>query len=63
MFFDFCFNLICLVDCFIFLCFEFWVWLQWLRKLGERNKKERKIRGFVFIGLVDVINGEVKANG
>ena len=63
MFFDLCFNLTCLADCFIFLCFEFWVWLQWLRKLGGRNKKERKIMGFVFTGLVNVINGEVKAKG
>ena len=62
MFFDFCFNLTCLADCFIFLCFEFWVWLRWLRTLGGRNKKDRKIMGFVFTGLVDVINGEVKAN-
>ena len=34
-----------------------------VEKIGGRNKIERKIMGFVFTGLVDVINGKVKANG
>ena len=46
MFFDFCINLTRLADCFIFLCFEFWVWLWWLIKLGGKEQKREKNYGF-----------------
>ena len=34
-----------------------------VEKIGGKEQKREKIMGFVFTGLVDVINGEVKANG